>query len=101
ASLIGYTPRTGIGRPSSFTATIVRNDSVVRRSVPWTMSCAVTLTYTSIELVPVYVTNASRGNESPTLADERKSTESIEAVTTELLACFIDVKAAISSIYAN
>src|SRR5699024_10830738 len=89
SSLSGYTFGTGVGFPSLSTATIVKNDSVVNFSLLFAKSWAVTFTYTSIELVHVYVTKASSFKASPTFAADKKLTESIDAVTTTHWASFM------------
>src|SRR5690625_1172002 len=61
---------------------------------------ATTFTNTSIEVLCVHVTNASTQIESPSFTGVKKSTESVEAVTTGFRQCLTAAIAATSSICA-
>src|SRR5699024_6978769 len=88
------------GFPFSPSATNVKN------AVAQTVFSAVnnpsftTFTNTSIDVLCTDVTKPSTQMESPTLTGCRKSTESVEAVTTDFLACLTAAIAATSSICA-
>src|SRR5699024_12503799 len=100
ASVPGYTLATAAGCPSSPTPPNVRN------AVPQTDCSAVsnpsliTLINPSSDVLCTYVTKPSMDMESPTFTGCKKSTESVEAVTTDCLACRTAEIAATSSICA-
>src|SRR5690625_1688657 len=81
-------------------ATNVKNAVVQTLRFPVNKSSVTALTNTSIDVVCVHVTKASTQIESPSFTGAKKSTESIEAVTTGFRACLTAAIAATSSIYA-
>src|SRR5690242_18400701 len=83
----GTTRGTTTGLLFSSKATKVRNDVAAIFRRPLLKSSVTILTKTSIELFPVQVTNDSRQTESVGRIGIKKSTESIEAVTTDLRQC--------------
>src|SRR5699024_4851561 len=85
-SVSGYTAGTSAGFPSSSNATNVKN--AVAQTVCSSVSklSLITLTNTSIDVLCTYVTNPSTQIESPTFTGNKKSTESVDAVTTDLRA---------------
>src|SRR5699024_7248670 len=92
------TSGTGTGRPSSSTATNVKKAVAQTLRVPSNKSSVTAFTNTSIDVLCVHVTNASTQIESPLRTGWRKSTESMDAVTTGFLACLTAEIAATSSI---
>ena len=74
--------RTGVGRPSSFTATMVKKQLLAWRTLRLRMSSATTLMPISIDEVPVWFTDARKVTSSPTAIGWRNITWSTDRVTT-------------------
>src|SRR5690625_7473994 len=85
------------GFPSSDNATNVKNAVAQTFFSPVNNPSFTTLTNTSIDVVYAAVTNPSKMMVSPTFTGCKKSTESVDAVTTNFLACLIAEIAATSS----
>src|SRR5699024_11268074 len=99
-SVSGYTFGTTAGCPSSPKATKVRNAVAQTDCSAVSNPSLITLINTSIDVLCTYVTKPSMDMESPTFTGCKKSTESVEAVTTDCLACRTAEISATSSICA-
>jgi hypothetical protein len=80
--LAGLSLRTAMGFRLSSTATIVKKQLLTCLTACVRISCARTLTPTSMELVPVWLTLARNETSSPTKIGLRKVTWSTDKVTT-------------------
>src|SRR5699024_5748935 len=97
-SVSGYTLGTTAGFPSSPKATNVKNAVAQTDCSAVNKPSLITLIKTSIDVLCTYVTKPSIEMESPTFTGCKKSTESVDAVTTDCLACRTAAIAATSSI---
>src|SRR5699024_2998857 len=97
-SVSGLTSGTAVGFPCSYSATNVKKAVVHTFRSPVINSSVTAFTNTSIDVLCVHVTNASTQIESPSFTGAKKSTESVEAVTTNSRACLTAAMAATSSI---